>query len=61
MLKLCYKKRAHSIPFFKNNNFCSLRQFKIHMCNYILFLKPKQLYRKLLEHVLVSKLSDERY
>ena len=56
MLKLCYKKkRAHSIPFFKNNNFCSLRQFKIHMCNYILFLKPKQLYRKLLEQ------SDERY
>ena len=38
MLKLLLKKRAHSIPIFKNNNFCSLRQFKIHMCNYILFL-----------------------
>ena len=60
MLKFCYKKRAHSIPFSKILIFVQLRQFRI-CVTFILFLKLKQLYSKLLEHVLVSKLSDERY
>ena len=61
MLKFYYKKGLILFHFQNILIFVQLRQFKIHMCNYILFLKPKQLYRKLLEHVLVSKLSDERY
>ena len=60
MLKPFYKKKGSFYSNFKNINFCSTQAIQ-KLCNYTLLLKPKQLYRKLLEHVLVSKLSDERY